>query len=393
MSAINMLPAFVQRFILPLAQRSIQSLIRCSCFIIDQLHVHPGHGSALESIEGNLPKDAASTKKSYQAYLDVFESPCFVSTDYKDDRAAVNLANIASHANSHTHKKNCECKPCRDRRPAFPRSGAGRRYGYRGTPIQTRTAAVALDCLSQSVSTPLVQGQESAWKSRPSKLSQEVLPAVSRLRVGNFRNLQAGSNRFAPLHVERTKDEGDYERSTDERDDHNSDDVLGNHSAQPILKDDGGHPQESSTCYSLAPPMARLDSWLETDLDNIDLNAADPEDNGLGDIDPGHCSATSAVPSTHHDRSITVRPRNISRRLHARVPYNHASNTIHSDGATNGASKTPDDQSKLMPWNEDNWAERKELGVRGLSWTTTRLLLRYTHGEDEVEYFVGRDVL
>lgn len=260
-----MLPAFVHRLILAIAQCLIQSLIHCSCFLADQFNVHSDHTYPPERNEEDI-LDRASPKKSRQACVDVFENPCFISTDYKDDRAAVKLAKISSHLKSRIHKRYCECKSCRDRRPAFPGYGTGRRYGYRGTPIQTRTAAIALDRLLQPGSMPNPQCQQSSLKPCHGKISHTGPPAVPRLGGGRLTNLQAGSNRFALLEVERTKDEVDYQPTKEICGDHFLRSLSSKHSAQSLVEDQDGSSEKSSTPYPLLPLNALLDSLTNSDL-------------------------------------------------------------------------------------------------------------------------------
>ena len=381
-SVSTMLSAFLRSFVLLIAQRSIQSLFRCSCSIVEHLHVHQDHDLAIGQIEADPPKEERSEDDPPPADVDMFENPSFVSTEYKDDRAAVNLANVASHANTQAHPKNRGCKPCRGRRPAFSKRRTGRRDGYQRGLSLTRTAVVPLNAWPHLVPTPSIQAQDPIAHLRASTFLG-ARQEVSRLRGGDFKILNAGSNRFAPLHVERTKDEDDYQDDIEECQRHDLDENSSNHIVQPPMEILNSRPVEPSTSHPLAQLVAFLDSETDSDADEGSTDDAASDES----------STTPVVPSTIHTKSIISPAGSASERVQPHAPRSHEINDTDSELATDGGSDTTYDNSTEMPWEEDDWAERKLLGIRLLSWTRTRVQLMYKQGGGEVQYFVGREML
>lgn len=379
-----MILPFVPRFILLIVQRSIERFIRCSCVIVDQLHVHLDHGCVVGQIPPDHSKHGKPADTSLPPYVDVFEKPYFVSTDYKDDRAAVNLANIASHAGTQAHVKNCECKSCRDRRPALPKGATGRRHGYKGAPIRTRTTAVDLDPSWQFVATPEQESQKSVANLRVGKSSPGLLPQRPRLRGGDLRNLISGSNRFASLPIERTKDEDDYHPNAKDLPGLYSTKALNSCSVGVREKSSDDSAEGSPVGLSLAQLTALLEYEVDSDLEDDDLDSSDTDDG----------SSPPAFPVTAHTKSVTPHPYTPATQAQPPCPIRtRESNTILSDTATDGGSQTADENSRLMPWEEDDWEERKVLGARALCWTRSRVLCRYRHGEGKLDWFEGEKVL
>lgn len=374
--------AFVQRVGLLVADVSAERLVRGCHFILDHLHVRPNHDLALGPTGGDHPEDGRSVEDSQRAYVDVFEHPCFVSTEYKDDRAAVNLANIACHAITLAHAKSCECKACRDRRHAFPNHGTGRRYGYRGTPIRTRTAAVDLASLFKSVSSER-KSKKSVANTRASAPCRGAPLQKSRLRGGDLKILKAGSNRFAVLDVEKTQDEDDYEQDVEEHHDNELAETASNYSALLPVAIPSLHPGESSASHPLAQLVAAFNSQTDRDADDNDLDHSGSND------DP----ATGPLPATAHLKSTAGPAGRVSERARPGTLDLYQGNPFHPATAIDRGSNATDIDSKEMPWEEDDWAQRMVPGVGLLSWTRTRLLLRYKQGEEDVEYFVGTEML
>ncbi|KAF7505791.1 hypothetical protein GJ744_000462 [Endocarpon pusillum] len=379
--------AFVQRFGQHVAGASIDNLLRCSHFIVDKLHVDTDNRLAVGQVQADASptKDGQPEDESPPAYEEFFESPCFISTQYKDDRAVVKQDNIASHAGTPAHAKNCECKGCRDRRRPFQKSGTGRRHGYRGTPISTRTAATDLAAWRQSLPKPELQSQQSSTNSPITGLPQEALSQPSRLRGGDFQVLEPGSNRFAALHVERTKDEGEYQQSADKQNDHESNNGSSTYSAQPTDETSILHqPEEFSITDTLWHQMAAFDNWSDANADDSDLAGKGSDD---------RANASTAMPaglSIKTNLSVSSSDSEDARvwTLWKPKKKNFVPVTTLLPGP-----RTAQGASEEMPWEEDDWQERELLGVRLLSWTRTRLLLRYTQGDDAVEYFVNSEVL
>lgn len=379
--------AFVQRFGQHVAEASIDNLLRCSHFIVDKLHVDTDHRLAVGQVqaEASPTEDGRPEDESPPAYEEFFESACFISTQYKDDRAVVKQDNIASHASTRAHSKNCECKGCRDRRRTFHKGGTGRRHGYRGTPISTRTAATDLAAWRQSLPKPDLPSQQSITNSSISRLPQKALSLPSRLRGGDFQLLEPGSNRFAALHVERTKDEEEYQQCADKHNDHDGNNGSSTYSAQPADEISFLHqPEEFSITDTLWHQMAAFDNWSDTNADDSDLagKGSDDKANASTAMPAGLSIETNLSVSSSDSEDTRVctlwKPKKKNF-----VPVT----TLLPDPPTAGSS------SEEMPWEEDDWQERELLGVRLLTWTRTRLLLRYTQGADEVEIFVNSEVL
>ena len=379
--------AFVQRFGQHIAEASIENLLHCSHFIVDKLHVDTDDRLAVGQVqaEANLPNDGRPEDESPPAYEEFFESPCFISTQYKDDRAVVKLDNIASHAGTPAHAKNCECKGCRDRRRTFHKGGTGRRLGYRGTPISTRTAAVDLAAWRRPLPKPDLQNQLSITNSPLSRVSQKALSLPSRLRGGNLHVQEPGSNRFAALHVERTKDEEEHQQSTDKHDDHDSNNDPSTHSTHPANETPDLHqPEEFSITDTLWHQMAAFDNWSDTNADDSDLAGKDSDDKA---------NASTAMLARLSIKTNPSVSNSDSKHAHLCTLWKPKKRIFVPVTTLLRGPRTAGGASEEMPWEEDDWQERGILGVRLLSWTRTRLLLRYTQGDEEVKYFVDSEVL
>jgi hypothetical protein len=417
-----MVLAYVQRLILLVVCNSIEKLIRRCCRLAEQLHLHSGHGIVIDQFDQDVSKVSSPKGKSPQAYVDIFENPHFISTDYKDDRAFVNLANAASHVKTTAHTKNCECHLCRDQRPTFTNGSVGRRSGSRKATKKTKWAPMELDNMPSFVfdddriplpSNPKIRACEpsseapllkdpisltseptlQAYESSPEAplLNHTTLPTCqpdlsacqwfseaplkdSRLRRGNLRVLNSTSNRFAALAVERTEDEDDHEYNIEQDRYHDSEDSSNVSPASPLVARADDHPEK---CFSLHP-LAELVALLDDETDS-DLDASDLED----DFDAYSASA----PVSSMAETITT-----PWQLHPPSVDRHGTNAARSDYARDGGSHTTQDKSRQMPWEEDDWTARKTLGVRALGWTRTRMLWRCTQGE-KLELFVGEEML
>jgi hypothetical protein len=269
--------ASLQRVGLLVAQVAVESIVRGCHTIVDYFYVPTDGRFTVRRIEGDQLEGGQNDPPP--AYSDVFENSSFVSTDYKDDRAAVNLTNSASHANTLAHAKRCECKTCRDRKPAFRKRGTGRRYGYQGTPIHTRTAPVELAALSQCRSTSQAPSADLVRNTRISEKFPESPPQESRLRGGDLQILRAVCNRFAILEVEKTQDEEDPEQHGAEHDDDDIDETwCGNPSTLPPIEIPTLHPEEPLASHPLAQLATALDNQTDNDADDSDLDDRDIQD-------------------------------------------------------------------------------------------------------------------
>lgn len=119
----------------------------------------------------------------------------------------------------------------------------------------------------------------------------------------------------------------------------------------------------------------------------------DPDDTDLEDNDHIDKSATALIPTPACSKSIKPHTSSPPKLVHPAAFHSHQNKPALSEIAIHGGSETSADFSRQMPWEEDNWAERKVWGVRCLSWTRTRLALRYTQGDGEVEYLVESQML
>ncbi len=383
--------AFVQRFGQHIAEASFDGLVHSSHFIVNKLHVSTDRRRAAGAVgevqpKASLSKDGRPEEQFPPVYEELFESPCFISAHYKDDRAVVKLDNIASHTKIRAHAKNCECKCCRDRGRAFHKGGTGRRYGYRGTPISTRTAPTDLVALRQLSSKPDLQSQQSIANYPLSRFPQKTPSRRSRLRGGNLQILEPGSNRFAVLHVERTKDEEESQQSADKHHDNDSNDDSSSNSAQRPDETLDHHPKPEafSLTDTLWHQLAAFDNWSDTNVDDSDFAGGDSDDNDNASI------ATPAALSSTINLSVS---NSESKQPHLCTLWRHRKKAFLPLTALVPGSQTASATAEEMPWEEDDREERETLGPRVLSWTRTRLLLRYTQGEEEVEYFVDREVL
>lgn len=365
---------FVSRFIEQIAQRSMENFIRFSCFIVDRLHVHSKHGLTVGRTVPEVPKKAGRTgtigptngaatgtqpstkpgQKSIPSAIaspDIHEDPCFTGSDDRDNRAAVNLDRISSHANNRSHAKGCECDPCRDKKHAFSKFGSVRRRGPCLAPIRARMP-------------PRTEAQGKIL-SRKLQARRQV-PKRRRLDLGS---LQDDSNRFALLPVERTGDGEDSEPDTE---------ALLDSDAVKIAWQDAP-PKRFPTPFPIDTWTSLLDNETDSELDTTD--------------------SESEAPPTPPPFPTTADNNNQSLLLHLNTAFNHPHtsscpcrlvNLAQSDVATDGGSDSSADHSKLMPWEEDDWAgRRKELGIRALGWTNTRTACKDRQGAAEVEVFVG----
>jgi hypothetical protein len=348
--------ASVQRVGLLVAQITADGLVRGCHNIVDYFHVPDVNNSAVGQIGGGHTNEGIQQNDPPPANFDVFENPCFVSTEYKDDRAAMNLIKTASHASTLAHAKRCDCKPCRDRRPAFHKRGTGRRYGYQGTPIRTRTAAVGLAALSQSASTHETpsrnivrksqgsesqgsesQGSESQGsESQNSETFSESPMQEARLRGGDLQLWRAVCDRLSDFEAEKPHDDAHNEQDGGEH-------WTGNHSTLPPIEILTLHPEEPSASHLLAPLAASLEG--QTDDDDGADSDSDIDNNDHEDI------ANTILPSTAHLPLTTTRT--IRRMSKSRLPpwplnlYQHEA----FRRFTAIAPDTPHHQpSKEMPW-------------------------------------------
>ena len=186
-------------------------------------------------------------------------------------------------------------------------------------------------------------------------------------------------NRFAALDVERTKDEDededDHEHKNKQDQYYDSAKNPSDSLAWPLHERADDYTEQSSSPHALADLVALLDN-NNTDGD---LDATGSEDGSSDD------SASAPVSPT---AKICMDPW----QLHTPHLGRHETSAFCSDHAIDGGSQTAEDVSRHMPWEEDDWDERKEWGIRALGWTRTRMLWRCTQGE-EVEFFVGKEML
>jgi hypothetical protein len=286
-----MLSVSLQRLGLLVAQVTADSLARGFHNIVDYFHVPHVNGSAFERIEGDHLHEGRRHNDPPPAYFDIFENPCFVSTEYKDDRAAVNLIKTASHASALAHAKRCECKPCRDRRPTFHKRGTGRRYGYQGTPTRTRTAAVGLAALSQSASAHETPSRNIIRMSQDSESQDGETPLQSpaqesRLRGGDLDIWRAVCDRFSDLEVERPQhDAGNEQDRREDGGEHEADDLdetwTCNHASLPPIEWATLHIKEPWTTH----PLGQLATAFDGQNDNNDSDLDDDSNSDLDDND------------------------------------------------------------------------------------------------------------
>jgi hypothetical protein len=371
-----MILPFLPRFASQIAERSIETFIRCSCFVIARLHTPPHPGLAIRKIEAEFITDRPLAADLLLSYADVFEKPRFIRSEHTDDRAVANRDNIAYHVNTRVHVKKCECKTCRDRKPAFRKGATGRRDGSRRTPMHTRAAAADLASFWQSTSATDTESQDSIADTGSGNTFPKAPPEASRLRGGDLKSPTAGSNRFAVLQVEKSMDEDDDLGHTAESHEQDSDGNSSNHLPQSFCGGAINHPKEPPPSY----PLAEIGAICDSDTDS-DINPVALDDSDLNDDDSDNSSATAPAPSPIPNKSIASPTKSTSLRLHLPRLRILENPTANSNTAAHGTSETSEDSSKSMPWKEDDWAERKVLGVRCLSWTRTRVLFGYKQGE------------
>jgi hypothetical protein len=231
-----------------------------------------------------------------------------------------------------------------------------------------------------------IQNQTAIVDIQESQAPQEALLQSPRLRGGDIKILIVGPNRFALLPVERTKDEDDDQDSTEECQSHSSDEISSIHSGHSPVEKQVIQPQKSSITQPLVEMINIVDSQSDAGIDDLALN-----------LDNSHADNTSKnTPESSKARpeSNATNPQSAADQAQFNPITPHNLRTACSGGATDGNnSQTPDDSSKPMLWEEDNWSDRKVLGVRALSWTRSRLLLKYRQGAEDVAYFVERETV
>jgi hypothetical protein len=195
-----------------------------------------------------------------------------------------------------------------------------------------------------------------------------------------------GPNRFASLPVERTKDEIKDEQDRHWNQGQSDNGTSSNARPKRRVQHPDGHSRDASPLHRFAELVALLDGESDSELDGgVDLADTDTV------TDTGDISTISTLPSPTLNNSIPVpatdsitfpkHPHLFQRRPHLLDPFEPNIHAVCSDTATDGWSETGEDRSRQMPWEEDDWEERRMFGVRALSWSRTRVVAGYKQGK------------